>query len=218
MPRGNDTERLETEHSMPLIRLPGMPSYDLPMRPAGGRRRDARENRERVIDAGIDLLMTDSGATVQDIADHSGLGRTTVYRHFPSREKLFEALMQEVMNRSREEVAAVAGDGLPAAETLRSVGRLNVELGVRYRFLYENQDVTVRPIQSHTRQGPTWMDGFLSAARDRGEIRADMPTWWLTATALSLTMAMVADVLAGRIDEEAAGTVLGNTLVAAVMP
>jgi AcrR family transcriptional regulator len=56
-------------------------------------RADARRNRERVLRAARDLF-AESGYDVplDDIAARAGVGAGTVYRHFPSKDALFEAV------------------------------------------------------------------------------------------------------------------------------
>ena len=54
-------------------------------------RRD--ETRQRIVDATIELHQTIGAAqtTVSEIAERAGVGRVTVYRHFPDEETLFYA-------------------------------------------------------------------------------------------------------------------------------
>ncbi|MFJ4467185.1 TetR/AcrR family transcriptional regulator [Streptomyces sp. NPDC089424] len=59
-------------------------------------RSDARHNREALLIAAEDVftrLGTD--APLQAICQQAGVGRGTLYRHFPTREHLFVALMRE---------------------------------------------------------------------------------------------------------------------------
>ena len=51
------------------------------------------ETRQRIVDATIDLHQTIGAAqtTVSEIAKRAGVGRVTVYRHFPDEETLFYA-------------------------------------------------------------------------------------------------------------------------------
>jgi AcrR family transcriptional regulator len=57
-------------------------------------RADARRNRERVLRAARDAF-AESGYDVplDEIAARAGVGAGTVYRHFPSKEALFEAVI-----------------------------------------------------------------------------------------------------------------------------
>jgi AcrR family transcriptional regulator len=56
-------------------------------------RADARRNRERVISAAA-VVFADQGheAQMDDVAKRAGVGVGTVYRHFPTKEALIEAL------------------------------------------------------------------------------------------------------------------------------
>jgi len=182
----------------------------------GGRRADARANRQTVVDATIELLPGQPDASMQEIADHAGLARTTVYRHFPNRETLFSAVVDDVMARSRVEMSAVTNRGLDARETLRQLSAVMVDLGVRYRLIYENEELTRGPIQSRAHDGGSAVARFLENAQSRDEVRTDMSTWWLTAMTLALGMAMVREVLAGRIQQQAAGGDLARTLISLV--
>lgn len=72
-------------------------------------RKDAVRNRQRVIDAARDLFATRGlDATLNEVAHHGGIGVGTVYRRFPTKEELFEAIFEDAI----DEVAAVADTGL----------------------------------------------------------------------------------------------------------
>ncbi|GIM88614.1 TetR/AcrR family transcriptional regulator [Paractinoplanes toevensis] len=76
-------------------------------------RRDAEINRQRILKAaqevfaarGVDVML-------DDIAHHAGLGVGTVYRRFPTREDLVEALFDTRL----EEIVGWAEDGLRHAD------------------------------------------------------------------------------------------------------
>jgi AcrR family transcriptional regulator len=59
-------------------------------------RADARRNRERILEAAR-CACAEHGASVQidDVARGAGVGVGTVYRHFPTKEALIEALVAE---------------------------------------------------------------------------------------------------------------------------
>lgn len=81
-------------------------------------RADVRRNRDALLASAV-RAFTDHGAEVplDEIARGAGVGIGTLYRHFPSREELVEAVY-------RREVAALTGgvdellEGLPADEAL----------------------------------------------------------------------------------------------------
>jgi len=59
-------------------------------------RRDAERNRQRILRAAAEVFTTRGlAATLDDVAHHAGVGVGTVYRRFPDKEALIEALFEE---------------------------------------------------------------------------------------------------------------------------
>jgi AcrR family transcriptional regulator len=69
--------------------MAGKPSHSAVRKP----RTDAQRNRERILEAAKDAF-TRSGAnaSLDDIARDAGVGAGTLYRHFPNRDALIEAV------------------------------------------------------------------------------------------------------------------------------
>jgi AcrR family transcriptional regulator len=90
---------------MPKEKLP-------PPEPARRPRADAKRNRERILEVAKEVF-TRVGATasLDDIARRSGIGSGTLYRHFPTRDALIEAVY-------RSEVEKLANAGPRFAATL----------------------------------------------------------------------------------------------------
>jgi AcrR family transcriptional regulator len=66
-------------------------------------RADAARNRERTLEAAAEVFAERGlGATLNDVAHHAGLGVGTVYRRFPNKEALIDALFE---NKVTEAVA-----------------------------------------------------------------------------------------------------------------
>lgn len=59
-------------------------------------RADARRNHEALVAAGKSVFARGgTDAPLEDVARQAGVGQGTLYRHFPSREHLFVAIMKE---------------------------------------------------------------------------------------------------------------------------
>src|SRR4030081_3887646 len=59
-------------------------------------RKDAERNRQRILEAARELFTQQGlGVTLNDIAHHAGCGVGTVYRRFPDKEQLIDALFEE---------------------------------------------------------------------------------------------------------------------------
>ncbi|MEV0621461.1 helix-turn-helix domain-containing protein [Nonomuraea sp. NPDC050404] len=72
-------------------------------------RADARRNRERVLQIAQEALASD-GLTISfdEIARRAGFGVGTVYRHFPTKEALFEAVLLGRIERFVADARALA--------------------------------------------------------------------------------------------------------------
>ncbi|CAM3558151.1 TetR family transcriptional regulator [Kibdelosporangium persicum] len=77
---------------------------------------------EQILDAAQDVLRRfgPSKATVVDVARALGVSHGSVYRHFPSKAALREAVTRQWLHRSHAPVAKAAGADLPAPERLRN--------------------------------------------------------------------------------------------------
>jgi AcrR family transcriptional regulator len=98
-----------------------MPKKKLPPPPAARKpRADAQRNRERILRVAKEIF-TRSGAaaSLDDIARQAGIGPGTLYRHFPTRDALIEAVYRSEV----EKLAAAAqrfAANLPPLEALRA--------------------------------------------------------------------------------------------------
>jgi AcrR family transcriptional regulator len=72
-------------------------------------RKDAERNRRRILDAAAELFSERGlGVTLNDIAHHADVGVGTVYRRYPNKELLIDALFEERI----EEMVALLEDSL----------------------------------------------------------------------------------------------------------
>jgi AcrR family transcriptional regulator len=90
------------------------PKKTVPRKP----RADAQRNRERILDVAKDAFTTHGvNVSLDDIARQAGVGAGTLYRHFPTRDSLLEAVY-------RTEVEKLAAAEKHLAESLAPVDAL----------------------------------------------------------------------------------------------
>jgi AcrR family transcriptional regulator len=84
-------------------------------------RKDGLRNRERVLDAAVELVRRDGEKVpMAQIAGHAGVGVGTVYRHFPTREELLGALVHRSFGIAVNNARAAAAHPGSALESIRS--------------------------------------------------------------------------------------------------
>ncbi|MET0233828.1 MAG: helix-turn-helix domain-containing protein [Kibdelosporangium sp.] len=72
-------------------------------------RADARRNRARVLEMAHEVFETEGLAVpVDEVARRAGVGVGTVYRHFPTKEALFEAILVHRVEQLAAEAEALA--------------------------------------------------------------------------------------------------------------
>jgi AcrR family transcriptional regulator len=87
-------------------------------------RADARRNYERLLVTAADVFAEQgTNAALDDIARRAGIGNATLYRHFPTRQDLVQALLADRYDALRANAERLLGDPDPRAalaEWLRS--------------------------------------------------------------------------------------------------
>jgi AcrR family transcriptional regulator len=100
-------------------------------------RADAQRNRDRVLEAARTAFAAEgSDVSLDEIARRAGVGAGTVYRHFATKELLFEAVVFDRMEELVEEARALSDDPDPGLAFSSFLERLGRE-GARKRDLVE---------------------------------------------------------------------------------
>jgi AcrR family transcriptional regulator len=140
-------------------------------------RADAQRNRDKVLRAAQDAFAaTGYGVPLDEIAAMAGVGPGTVYRHFPSKEELFEAV---VTARLRDLIAAARGlanDPDPGQAFFDFLSRFRQEAAAKRDL----PDAIAIPgsLQDELHAA---LDVLLRRAQQAGAVRADITTQDLTA-------------------------------------
>jgi len=135
-------------------------------------RADAQRNRDKVLRAARDAFAaTGYGVPLDEIAAMAGVGPGTVYRHFPSKEELFEAV---VTARLRDLIAAARGlasDPDPGQALFGFLGRFRQEAAAKRDL----PDAIAIPgsLQDELHAA---LEVLLRRAQQAGAVRADINT------------------------------------------
>ena len=99
--------------------MPSASAPDAAPRALPGRLREARANDTAVLAAARRVVARDGAASsVADIAHEAGVGVASIYRRYPTKEALFEALRVEGVRRAADLAASIApGAGGTGSET-----------------------------------------------------------------------------------------------------
>src|SRR6201991_2623031 len=82
--------------------------------PARPLRADAARNRARVLEVAYDTFAAEGlSVPIDEIARRAGVGAGTVYRHFPTKEDLYRAVVEDRIGTIVEDGRALLGEGDP---------------------------------------------------------------------------------------------------------
>jgi AcrR family transcriptional regulator len=94
-------------------------------------RADARRNRQRLLDAAVEVILEVGGEPARDaVASRAGVGIGTLYRHFPDRQALLHAVALHVLDRSIAAGEEALADSASRGQALRRYMHLAVDHGV----------------------------------------------------------------------------------------
>lgn len=146
-------------------------------RPARVLRRDAERNRQRILEAAAEVF-TERGleATLDDVARHAGVGVGTVYRRFPDKASLADALFDERID-ALVEMAERAQDQPDAWAALvwfleHSTEMLAGDRGLRQILMFAAGGHD-RVASARGRIRPA-IDSLVKRAQADGQVRADL--------------------------------------------
>ncbi|WP_158581729.1 TetR/AcrR family transcriptional regulator [Actinomadura spongiicola] len=161
-----------------------MTSYDHPTPTHGGPpggtgralRADARRNRARILQTAEAVFAAKgSAASTEEIAHKAGVGHGTVFRHFPTKEALLQAILEALADRLAEETRALVETGDPATAFFQFFTRM-VEQSAEKKTVVDlladaGIDVTAaKPIHA-LRQA---IEELLANAQRAGTVREDV--------------------------------------------
>jgi AcrR family transcriptional regulator len=181
------------------------------------RRADAERSIASIVDAAVDGFSRRPDVSMTEIAAAAGVGRVTLYAHFPSREALLAAAVEAAVAHAS---AAIDDADLDDGSAVRALGRL-VRSGwssiERYQgLLAVSGEISPSRLRSHHAGVLVRIERLVARGQAAGEFRTDLPREWLVAVCYSLFHAAAHEVREGRLDAATATVVLESTLIAAL--
>ncbi|NUS73174.1 MAG: TetR/AcrR family transcriptional regulator [Corynebacteriales bacterium] len=181
-------------------------------------RADARRNIAAILDAAEACLTRDPDATIAEIVQVAGVGRQTLYGHFPTRADLIDAVFEVATLRANETLDAVDTEGEPELALERLIASSwRVVHGFRAIVAAAERELPHHRIRKHHDRHEERLGALLTQGRNAGAFRDDMPLNWQVAMCFSLMHTGAAEVMAGRVDDDEAEHAVVNTILAACL-
>jgi AcrR family transcriptional regulator len=187
--------------------------------PARAARADARRNIAAILDAAEDCLVRNPEATVAEIAKAAGVGRVTLYGHFPTRADLVEAVFRRVTERADEALDSTDTSGDPVAAVSR-LAAASWQIVHRFRAILAaaERELPADRIRAHHDRHLARLTALIERGRHEGVFRTDLSVHWLVTVAYTLMHAAAAETSSGHVDAAGAERAVIATVLSAYAP
>ncbi|TDD23471.1 TetR/AcrR family transcriptional regulator [Kribbella turkmenica] len=193
----------------------------MPAKPTGTttRRADAQRSIAAIVDAATECLSRDPAASTSEIAKVAGVGRVTLYGHFPSRTDLIDAVFVRAIEGGEAALGQVDLTGDPRAAMSRLI-ESSWHLVDRFRSLLVAAQDALPPgrIRELHADPMERVERLIERGRKEGVFRTDLPTSWLVGTMHSVMHGAADEINAGRLSPDHAAEYITATVLAAFTP
>jgi TetR/AcrR family transcriptional repressor of mexCD-oprJ operon len=143
-----------------------------------------QSTRRNILLAAARVLAAREGASMADIAERAEITRGTLYRHFPRRESLIQALEAAANEEAGRRLADANLDQVPVEEGLARATRALITVGQDFVVLLRER----RPPEPAFAKP---LETLLERGREGGQIRTDVPLATLAEALLVIIGACV---------------------------
>lgn len=142
-------------------------------------RADAARNRARVLEVAYETFAAEGlSVPINEIARRAGVGAGTVYRHFPTKEELFRAVIEDRMQRVVDDGYALLESDQPGAAIFTFLRSIVLRWGATDRGLAEalaGFGIDIAASAPESEEAFLGVLGeLLAAAQQAGTVRQDL--------------------------------------------
>ena len=170
------------------------------------------DSERQIIDQAAAILAEGRGRTMNEIAELTGIGRTTLYRYFRTREDLLAAVKAQATADAWTAVQASRLDEDDAETALRRVIASLIGVGDRYRVVFTEGMPAKHPKPEHLE-----LKGAVVALIERGQreglFAPNLDADWVLTAMGSLTFAAIRKINDGDLARNHAADIVADTLL-----
>ena len=184
------------------------------------RRADAERSITAITNAGLEALASDPDASMAAIARRAGVVRATIYMHFPTRESLLDAVMEDATTQVADairEAEPARGEPREALErvlraTWQQLSQFHGVLGINISRL-SSTELRRRHLPMTTQIVP-----LLERGQAEGVFRSDVSATWLIAVVRAIVHLASTELQARRLSQADVEQTMLTTVMSALSP
>ncbi len=172
------------------------------------------KKEDQIIKAVIAYLSLNPGSSLEDIAHNAGISRTTLFRYFPSREKLFQKVVLELDDQIQTRLMPVLEEDIPAVERLKKLAEIIIRQCVQFDFLLYEPFIQQDPVnQSIIKQALKLFHDMIECLQQEGVIRKHINIHWAAKNLEMMMRAMSECIHDGDVAINSAPQMLVDTFL-----
>lgn len=172
------------------------------------------KKEDHIIKAAIAYLSRNPGVPLEDIAKHAGISRTTLFRYFPSREKLFQKVILEFDKQIRTELMPILDEDIPAIDMMNRIVEIMIRRNVQFNFLLYEPFVQQDPVnQSVINNALNLLRRLIERLQQENIIRKHINIHWASKALDMLIWSMGECIHDGDVAVNAASEMLVDTFL-----
>jgi TetR/AcrR family transcriptional regulator, mexCD-oprJ operon repressor len=142
-------------------------------------------------------------ASMADVAAAAGMARATVYRYFPNREALFDALGRLAVEEAGERLQAGRLEEVAVPEAFERAVRALAAVGDLF-VVVSRESARTDPEEFEQRVAAP-LRGLIERAQSLGEVRDDLPASWLMESLIGIIVSGLQSRPSLGVDDTVAG-------------
>jgi AcrR family transcriptional regulator len=139
----------------------------------------------RIVAAAARTFNRDRDAAMDRVAEVAGVHRATLYRHFPTRSELLEAVLDDALIEGRR-IVEMASALVPNEDAVHDFASHAVHFGDKYAFLIGT------PTLAAAGPDPIGLSRLMESWQYAGLLRDDVNPVWLARNFIVLTQTTIA--------------------------
>ena len=184
------------------------------------RRADAERSITAIVNGALEALANNPDTSMAEIARRAGVARATIYMHFPTREALLDAVMENATTQVADATRAAEPDRGEPSEALERVllatwkqlNQFHAVLGINIGRL-SAKELRHRHLPITSQYIP-----LLQRGQAAGVFRSDVSADWLIAVVRAIVHTASLELQGGRLSQSDVERTMLTTALAAISP
>ena len=141
-----------------------------------------KETKNKILQAAIIIWGSDLAATLDDIANHTGISRRTLHRHYEGREDLMKSVLNYIIEKYLEYTKDLQQNTSSDQECLKKLLEYDIKSGSVYKVFCQLRRTNYTEFETddeNFKELYAFYIGLFGRLRSGGQIRNELSIQWL---------------------------------------